>query len=124
MAKFQYLIVYVLFLHFLADFVFQTNWMAAGKYKSWRILSVHVCEYLIVLWIGLAPFKWKYAYCFLNSGIHFFVDAISSRLTHRFYEQMRNPDKREVAQKCFWITIGFDQFIHVAILISTLFWFG
>jgi hypothetical protein len=42
-----------LFAHFIGDYLFQTDYMAIGKKKSWLIAGLHVLTYMIpFLFIG------------------------------------------------------------------------
>ena len=52
-------ILYIMFLHWLADFVFQTDEMAKNKSTSWKWLFAHIAMYTSVLFVGLA-----YAACY------------------------------------------------------------
>lgn len=113
--------IYVLFLHFLADFVFQSDAMAKNKARYWSWLILHIGAYAIVLALGLilaldlgfrineggiARFVW------LNAAVHFVVDAITSRINSYLYREGRIHD--------FFVGVGADQFIHAATLLLTL----
>jgi uncharacterized membrane protein len=119
------LAVYVLFLHFLGDFVFQTSWMATEKSHDWMALFDHYFEYLVVLISGLFLAYLLKAdltatgiilFAGANAAVHWCVDAVTSRLNAFFKRCQPLP----WAIKGFWVCIGFDQFIHVALLIVTL----
>jgi hypothetical protein len=113
-------ITYVLFLHWLHDFVgqnvlFPNLKVGENKSKSWAILCLHVFLYTAGMILCLAPFltfEQLAAFAAINGGSHFVIDAITSRLSSWAYARQ---DFRT-----FWITIGFDQFLHVAILCATL----
>lgn len=88
----------ILFLHWIADFILQTDWMAQNKSTSNKALLIHVSVYTLpFLFIG-----WKFA--LLNSVIHFCVDYITSRIAKKFYN---NGDIHN-----FFVIVGFDQTIH------------
>ena len=96
----------VLFVHFVADFMLQTDAMAKGKSTSNRWLSLHIAAYT-------APFilfGWRYAA--VNGLSHFAIDYVSSRASSRMWKAGRVHD--------FFVVIGFDQFLHMAILIATI----
>lgn len=105
----------VLFTHFVADFMLQTDEMAKRKSTSNLWLANHIFCYSWPLLI----FGWQYA---LANGVsHFAIDYCTSRLSSRMWKQQRVHD--------FFVVIGFDQFLHVAILIATmplikLWWLG
>lgn len=106
------LAIYVLFLHFLGDFICQSDWMALNKSKDWHALGVHVLVYTTVLWLGMFKFEQAQGFAFLNGIIHFGVDAVTSRITSRLYKANQTH--------WFFVVIGFDQFIHSAVLLGTL----
>ncbi len=116
--------------HFIADFVFQSNWMAIQKSKRWDALTLHVSIYsACFLWLG-----WRFA--FVTFATHFVTDAITSRITSRLwfipYRELArsidgfwflaNIDNRQ--RHWFFVMIGFDQLIHYGTLAWTqqLFW--
>ena len=110
-------IIYLLFVHYVSDFVFQSSWMAINKSKSNIALGMHIVAYGFMLsvgmLIGLLFFEMSYVWLFLlaNCCLHFITDYITSRISSHFYRK----DERAY----FWWTIGADQFIHQAVLIST-----
>lgn len=110
-------IIYVMFAHFVADFLCQTDSMGNNKGKSLNWLTIHVITYTSVLYLlCLIPFhsfgvtlsKWV----LLNGAIHWCVDFVTSKITGYFY----------IKQKFRWFfhTIGFDQFLHAASLYGTV----
>ena len=116
----EYLILFLLFTHFVADFICQSDWMAQGKSKEFLPLLAHTATYtavsyaimtLSLFWI---PFVQKelILYCALNGVIHFCVDFVTSRINRRLWE----------AKKVHWffVGIGADQFIHSLTLVLTL----
>jgi hypothetical protein len=96
----------VIWLHFLGDFVLQSNFMAQGKSKSMLILTFHVCVYTIPLLL----LGWKYA--LINGLAHWVVDFFTSKATAYLYNKKENH--------WFFVVIGFDQALHMTILFLTL----
>lgn len=118
----QYLVlivIYLLFLHFVGDFVFQTRWMANNKGKKIIALLVHILAYTFILAAGtallLSKVTWDVwaTYVGANAGLHLFTDAITSQFTRRY--------KEAGDEKAFFTAIGFDQFLHGAALIGTFY---
>ncbi len=101
-------ILWILFLHLIADFFLQSNWMALGKSKSALPLLAHVGMYYLVFVIGTMSIQ----YALINAGIHLIVDFITSRVNSKLYAF---DDKH-----WFFCGIGVDQFIHSVCLILTL----
>ena len=115
-------VLWILFWHWVADFVFQTNYMAQNKSKSWKVLLQHVATYSCVLNVGLClVYRGEHGLWFnsvvtanffcLNFICHFVTDAVTSRITRRLWEA------KQVHR--FFVVIGLDQFIHFATLLYT-----
>lgn len=100
------MIYFVLVLHFVADFILQTDAMAKGKSKSNKWLSIHIATYSATFLV----LGWRYA--LVNGTSHFAIDWCTSRLSGRMWRAGRTHD--------FFVVIGFDQLLHVAILVATL----
>lgn len=116
-----WLLIYLLFVHWVADFVLQSDKMAIGKSTSNRWLSIHVGIYTWFLWatagawaafIALALPAWiPPVYAALNGALHWVTDYFTSRWTSRLWKAERRHD--------FFVVVGFDQLIHAATLITT-----
>ena len=101
------IIIWLLFSHWVADFILQSDWMAQNKSKRWDALLAHCSVYGIALGIlTLNPI-----FGLINAFIHILVDFFTSRLNSYLW------DKKEV--HWFFVSIGFDQFIHFVTLILT-----
>lgn len=94
--------------HWMADFALQTNEQASEKHNNICALLRHVLTYtasMAVFFICL--FRDWGIFCALLTGIfHFFIDFITSRITHKLYKENRIHD--------FFVVIGADQFLHVS----------
>lgn len=108
------LIIMMIFLHWLADFVCQSDWEAVNKSKNNLALVYHTAKYS-VLWfpfmltvIGGVPALWFTLITFIA---HTATDYVTSRVNARYWVQ----DKRHE----FFVSVGFDQFLHYAQLIIT-----
>lgn len=107
-------LVAILFVHYIADFLCQTDWMGNNKSKELLPLLVHVTLYSAVFFIiGILfyPFDYTLAFCTFTVIAHFLTDFITSKLSHSMYLQKRF--------RFFFNIIGFDQFLHAAQLILT-----
>jgi hypothetical protein len=101
-------VLLLLAIHWFADFILQTRWMAMGKSKSWRPLTIHVVIYSLCF----LPFGIVYA--LLNGALHWITDFFSSRLSSDYWSSNRT--------KAFWTVIGLDQLAHASALIGTYHW--
>lgn len=100
------MVILVIWLHFLADFVLQSDYMSKNKSKSDLILLKHVCIYAVTFLVVGIP------YAIVNACLHFVVDWCTSRITSHLYTEGKIHQ--------FFVVIGFDQAIHMSCLILLL----
>lgn len=120
------IIIYLLFTHFVSDFIMQTDVQAKGKSTSLYWLTMHILSYggtllfsgvfyLLIMFIfgtnlfHLIPLI--IGYVVLNMGLHWVTDFFTSKQTKRLWEAKKVHH--------FFVMIGFDQFIHSVCLIVT-----
>lgn len=115
-------ILYIMFGHWVADFVLQPQWIGKNKWKDIRILLLHVFIYgvFFIAWlclpiifmqesINLDNFLFSMiGFTLMSAVLHGLVDFTTSKITHYLWE------KQNVW--AFFIAIGFDQFLHFAFL--------
>lgn len=100
-----YDIIIIIWLHFIADFVLQSDYVANGKSSNNKILAGHVLLY------GL-PFYWFGAwFAVVNMVAHFMTDWVTSRVTSWLWQHYK--------RHWFFVTIGFDQAVHMTTLLMT-----
>ena len=95
----------LLVLHFVFDFILQTNWMASNKSRSIKALTVHISVYTL----GFVVFGWEFA--LLNGLLHWITDFISSKLSFKAWHN----EKRHL----FFVILGADQLVHTLCLLYT-----
>lgn len=113
---------WVLLLHWLADFVCQSHWMASNKSKSNKALGLHVAVYTIVMTLGLAPVfalpsigvRAAALFAAITFVTHFATDYVTSRITSRLWAKQDWHN--------FFVVVGFDQLLHYVTLLGTLAW--
>jgi hypothetical protein len=91
--------------HWFADFILQSDRIAINKSSSNQILLWHVALYgACFLWAGVA-------FALLNAVLHFITDWCTSRITKKLW----------VAEQRHWffVVIGLDQAIHMTCLLGT-----
>lgn len=118
----------ILIIHFIGDFVFQTDTQAKGKSNNWHDLLSHTASYsfiwLIALMIYTFPtMPWNDS---LNSETtlrlviffpiitflaHTTTDYFTSRLNSKLWKEGRIHD--------FFVSLGFDQNLHFIQLFLT-----
>lgn len=132
------ILVCLLIVHWVADFILQSDYMALNKSKNWEALILHCLVYagpfmpvLLVLGQGI-----KAAACFMIFLFvtHFWVDAITSRITSKLwffkrtdrlwvtYEAVYKDEDFDFSDELwlfeggnrhwFFVVIGLDQLIH------------
>ena len=114
------IILFIIFAHWFADFVMQSNEVALNKSKNNMVLLEHVLMYSVGLWI--VPFfmfitnQFEYiilTWVLLNAILHGLVDYITSRTVAYYW----NTDRHKA-----FVVIGVDQAIHLSLLFITYVW--
>ncbi len=103
------IVLTILTIHFFADFVSQSHWMAINKSKSNRALLCHVTVYTFCL----ITFPWKF--WVFNGLAHFVTDYFTSRINAHLWAKNRVHD--------FFVGVGFDQLVHSYTLILSWYLF-
>lgn len=111
-----YTIFWILSLHWLGDFVFQTHQQAINKSKSNYYLFMHCMSYSLVLpfiaFLGSLNHNAILVFWFANTILHFCTDYVTSRINSYLWAKNRIHD--------FFVSIGFDQFVHYICLFGTI----
>jgi|SRR5690606_33789799 len=113
-----YILFGILIIHWLGDFVLQTDFQAKNKSRSNVALTEHVANYSIVwfvvgmLWYlrvhNIALFCWFPIITFI---CHWVTDYFTSRLNTKLYNDGRTHE--------FFVSVGFDQILHYLQLVLT-----
>lgn len=96
-------LIYLLTMHWVMDFIVQNDWMAKNKSSNVWALSAHVALYSIPWFFISIPFA------LVNGISHLVIDSATSKMSKYFFE-------REDYHNGF-VVIGFDQLLHVVILL-------
>jgi len=114
----------ILWSHFIADFVCQTDWMAKNKSSNHKALLAHIATYTVVIYVSMMSFFFgidrldlyisTVYWALLNGALHLVVDFFTSRLTSHLWAKGDTHN--------FFVAIGFDQFLHSITLIGTFIW--
>jgi hypothetical protein len=107
-------VLFIIFVHWVSDFVLQTQHMSTRKSSSNYYLTLHVMVYsfsTIVLWTLVFPLLsvklaagtvWvSFLLIFVT---HWITDYFTSRRTSKLYKEEKYHD--------FFVVIGFDQVLH------------
>lgn len=124
----------MLAVHFIGDFLFQSNWMALNKSRRVLPLLAHVSAYTAAFVpMALALFPQAHhmvGFLLLTFGLHVLVDAVTSRITQAlWFVDLERCDSvirqdgfpywvsfNDIKRHWFFVVIGFDQLLHAACL--------
>ena len=114
-----YTILWILFSHWVCDFVLQTDNMALGKSKNMSDLLDHTGVYSLCMFMMLfglvefTDFTWwdNLGLCTISFFVHTTQDYFTSRINARLWAQEKRHE--------FFVSVGFDQFLHFAQLLFT-----
>lgn len=110
----------LIFTHWIADFICQTDDMAKNKSKSNKWLGKHILAYSGVLSVFASvagftlPGKYWMAFVLINGVAHFAIDYFTSRFNSKMWAQGKVHE--------FFVGVGFDQALHMATLYGTYQW--
>lgn len=108
-------IIYIAFLHFLGDFVLQSDAMAKSKSKHFDLLFAHTLTYSTVFAFGLIPVLG------LNNAAGFFCITLFIHTATDFVTSRINAKYFGIEWHKFFLCVGFDQFLHFAQLVLTFY---
>ncbi len=115
-----YIVLGILFIHWFADFVCQTDKEAKNKSTSWKALLSHTIFYSFI-WLAAITFYGAITnssiiillFVPITFVIHTATDYYTSRVNKVLW------DNKEVHN--FFVSIGFDQFLHFTQLLLTFY---
>ncbi len=109
----------IIVIHWIADFVLQTDKQAKGKSKNWSDLLEHTGNYSL-LWTTIGMFytiislntSWNWLLFGLITFIaHTITDYFTSRLNSKLWAKGQTHN--------FFVSVGFDQTLHYIQLFLT-----
>ena len=108
------IIIVILFTHWVADFVFQTQNQAVNKSISIKTLLSHTIIYAGT-WLLIMPFLIGFfnslLFVLITFVLHTTMDYVTSRLNSDLWQRS--------AMHNFFVSIGLDQYIHLSLLFLT-----
>jgi hypothetical protein len=118
MGETLFAVFVILLIHWIADFVLQTNYQAQNKSTSNRALTSHVAVYAVVttiLWaVAFGSIGQKgLVVLWVTFCSHWITDYITSRVNKKLWDRKQVHD--------FFVSIGFDQLLHFAQLFITFY---
>ena len=108
-------IIFLLVIHFLADFALQTHEQASNKSTSNKWLFYHVGTYsliwLLAMYSYIDIFSEALIFACITFVFHFATDYITSRLAKKFFDVKDYHNG--------FVVVGFDQLLHIIQLVYT-----
>lgn len=104
----------ILIIHWIGDFICQTDWQAKNKSTHNKALFLHVLSYTMVWFFAGAWFFYAPVvaiFCLITFMAHFITDYFTSRLNTKLYTDGKIH--------WFFVSIGFDQILHYIQLFLT-----
>lgn len=105
----DFLFVYIVLIHFLADFGLQTHEQAVNKSSNSTFLFYHVGVYSLIWLIATIPLLSYHArflgFTMITFITHFWIDYVTSKIGKPFWE------KKDLHNG--FVVIGFDQILHL-----------
>ena len=103
------IIIWIVVVHFVADYLLQTEWMGVNKSSSLTALGSHIAIYTVVLMLAIDP-----VWGLFNGIVHGVIDYGSSRWSKRLWVNKEYSS--------FFTVLGFDQLLHLMILFVSYKW--
>lgn len=104
----EHVLLYILLVHYIADFGMQTNWQARNKSHDVVALTYHVLVYSLIWFVAIlcigVGFKYAFLFMFITFIAHYITDFCTSRLGAPFWEEKDFHNGFKV--------VGFDQCLH------------
>lgn len=116
----------IIFVHWVADFVFQTHWQAINKSKNNLALTMHVSTYAVSWLLPMSVLFYVGPYdaigclfaglffAMLTFMFHWVTDYFTSRLNSKLWAKGDTHN--------FFVSVGFDQVLHYIQLFLTYYY--
>jgi hypothetical protein len=108
-------VIAILFIHWVADFICQTDWQAKNKSKSNKALLIHTFIYSGV-WLIPALFMFNSA---ISAVLFFIITFICHTATDYFTSRLNSKLWAQGKVHWFFVAVGFDQILHYVQLLLT-----
>jgi uncharacterized membrane protein YkgB len=116
-----YEILGILFIHWFADFVLQTDKQAKGKSKNWTDLINHTYVYSMV-WMIIGCILYLTNLINFNFPLFALITWITHTITDYFTSRLNSKLWEENKTHSFFVSIGFDQWLHYLQLFLTYYY--
>ena len=112
-------VLYLLFAHWVADFLCQTHYMSINKSKSVPVLLTHTGVYSVVIFLfTIFLLELGIKELFIFAGITFIAHTLTDYVTSKLNANLWKENKIH----WFFVSVGFDQFLHFTQLLLTFYY--
>lgn len=118
-----YIIIWLLFVHWVADFVCQSEKWATTKKSNNHSLIKHTLTYsylFVAATIAFLPIKTLILFGFILFVSHTLIDYFTSKLVGKKFENKQLGS--EIPNLGAFSIIGLDQFIHFVVLVISFYY--
>jgi len=111
----------ILFIHWVCDFVLQTDWQAQNKSKRWDALLLHTGIYSTAFYASLTIFTFLMGVSIRIYSLLIFlgVTFICHTITDYFTSRVNSKLYANKQIHYFFVSVGFDQWLHYVQLFLT-----
>lgn len=112
----------ILIIHWIADFILQTDSQAKGKSKEWKPLLQHTFNYSLFWAIPILfifPTDWTTYQYVLNALLFVGITFVAHTITDYFTSRLNSKLWAQGKVHNFFVSIGFDQILHYVQLFLT-----
>jgi hypothetical protein len=111
----------IIIIHWIADFVFQTDKQAKGKSKNWHDLLSHTFSYSII-WFAVGCILFLLGIISINFPLFILITFISHTITDYFTSRLNSKLWSQGKVHHFFVSVGFDQVLHYVQLFLTYYY--
>lgn len=113
--------IFIIVMHWVADFIFQAEKWSLGKSKSWAPLLKHTTTYsllwLLPVWFITGDLIGSFVFVITTFALHTVTDYYTSRVVSKKFAKGHYGSP--IPNFGAFSTIGFDQVLHYVQLICT-----
>jgi hypothetical protein len=115
-------VILIIFIHWIADFVLQTDWEATNKSTNIKALLSHTLRYSVWWTVFIIIYGiFFHQLTILNALLFILITFIAHTITDYFTSRLNKKlwDTKQVHN--FFVSIGFDQILHYVQLLLTFY---
>ena len=111
----------IIIIHWIADFVLQTDKQAKGKSKEWKPLLSHTFTYSMI-WVIIGCILYLFNLTNINFALFGLITFAAHTVTDYFTSRLNSKLWAKGDVHNFFVSVGFDQVLHYIQLFLT-YWY-